>query len=170
MRQCLEPFGDEYQGLALAGRERARGPPGEPALPGWNAACSALTQPPAGVHRSARRSCQPSPADGHAHVLGPCPGWMALLTGCGLWSRRAGSGGSSVLIRPVLDSPGRLPTPPPKRPGAQQGSAAPAQSSQLGFGEARDRRVSQLLPCNARPLTARSERPVPQQCWNDRPR
>lgn len=48
MRQCLEPFGDEYQGLALAGRERARGPPGEPALPGWNAACSALTGPSRG--------------------------------------------------------------------------------------------------------------------------
>lgn len=91
---------------------------GKPALPGgmWNEACSALTQPPARGHQSGWRSCQPRPADGHVHVLGPCPGWTALLTGCGLWSPMAGSGGSSVLIWPELDYLGRLPARPPLWP------------------------------------------------------
>lgn len=119
MNLGLETLGEEHLGLAGAKRgwlwqrertreretesEQARVPLGESSTVWWNEAGSALTQPLARVHQSGRRSCQPSPADGHVHVLGPCPGWTALLTGCGLWSPRAGSGGSTVLIWPGLD-------------------------------------------------------------------
>lgn len=63
--------------------------------------------------RDPASSAQHSPADRHVHILGLCPGWTALLTGCGLWSRRAGSGGSSMLMQPGLDYPGRPPRWPP---------------------------------------------------------
>lgn len=152
VRQGLEATGEEDQGLAGAERawlwqRKSKGSSGGSqhclVERGW-------TQPPARVYQSGRRSCQPSPADGHVQVLGPCPGWTALLTACGLWSPRAGSGGSSVLTWPVLHYPGRLPAQPPVRPECNR--ALLLQGSPLGWAQGgQDSRVPQSLPCKLRP-------------------
>lgn len=180
MREGLETIGYEYQGLAGAGsarrlgpgfgRGRARASLGEASITlveGGLFSCSDLVPSQHPPIRSQILPAQPGPADGHVHVLGLCPDWMALLTGCGLWSPRAGSGGSSVLIQPVLDYPGKAASVTATAAREVQWGSAPALSSQWASGRGRGMQGSPSEPPIVLVAGQASAGTACVLCWSD---